>query len=135
MSSAVAQMVKHLSTMWETWVRSLGWEVPWRRKWQPAPVFLPGEFHGQRSLAGYSPWGHKELDMAEQLTHLASFYGTEDCSLWTQDMSIDRLCHAGRIYSWNKLLGRRGALDCCSSIGQLLEETLCWELEPARGDV
>ena len=34
---------------------------------QPTPVFLPGEFHGQRSLAGYSPWGHKELDMTEQL--------------------------------------------------------------------
>ena len=39
--------------------------VPWRRKWQPTPVFLPGESHGQRSLAGYSPLGHKELDMTE----------------------------------------------------------------------
>jgi len=36
-----------------------------RRKWQPTPVFLPGESHSQRSLAGYSPWGHKELDMIE----------------------------------------------------------------------
>ena len=36
--------------------------IPWRRKWQPTPVFLPGKFHGQRSLAGYSPRGHKELD-------------------------------------------------------------------------
>ena len=35
--------------------------MPWRRKWQPTPVFLPGEFHGQRSLAGYSPWGHKRV--------------------------------------------------------------------------
>ena len=34
-------------------------KIPWRRKWQPTPVFLPGESHGQRSLAGYSPWGHK----------------------------------------------------------------------------
>ena len=46
-------------------VRSLGQEDPWRRKWQPTPVFFPGEFHGQRSLVGYSPWGHKELDMTE----------------------------------------------------------------------
>jgi len=38
------------------------------RKWQPTPVFLPGEFHGQRSLVGYSPWGRKELDMTEQLS-------------------------------------------------------------------
>ena len=38
---------------------------PWRKKWQPTPVFLPGEFHGQRSLVGYSPWGCKGLDMTE----------------------------------------------------------------------
>ena len=42
----------------------------WRREWQPAPVFLPGESHAQRSLAGYSPWGHKESDMTEQITLL-----------------------------------------------------------------
>ena len=42
----------------------------WRRKWQPIPVFLPGEFHEQRSLAGYSSWGHKESDTTERLiTH------------------------------------------------------------------
>jgi len=34
-------------------------KIPWRRKWKPTPVFLPGEFHGQRSLAGYNLWGHK----------------------------------------------------------------------------
>ena len=39
----------------------------WRRKWQPTPVVLPGELHGQRSLTGYSPWDHKELDMTEWL--------------------------------------------------------------------
>ena len=46
------------------------WSVktPWRRKWQPTPVCLPEEFYGQRILAGYGPWGHKELDMTEQLT-------------------------------------------------------------------
>jgi len=42
-------------------------KMPWRREWLPTPVFLPGEFHGQRSLAGYSPWGRKELDMTEWL--------------------------------------------------------------------
>ena len=40
---------------------------PWRRKWQPTPVFLPGESHGQRSLVGYSPWGRKESDTIERL--------------------------------------------------------------------
>ena len=40
----------------------------WRKKWQPTPVFLPGEFHRQSCLVGYSPWGGKELDMAERQT-------------------------------------------------------------------
>ena len=44
-------------------VQSLSWEDPWRRAWQPTPVFLPGESHGQRILVGYSPWGRKESDM------------------------------------------------------------------------
>ena len=43
-------------------------KIPWSRKWQPIPVFLPGKFHGQRSLVGYSPWGHKEYDMTETLS-------------------------------------------------------------------
>ena len=41
---------------------------PWRRKWPPAPAFLPGESHGQRSLAGYGPWGLEESDTTEQLS-------------------------------------------------------------------
>ena len=48
--------------------RDLVRKIPWRRTWQPTPVFLPGESHGQRSLVGYSPWGHKELDMTELLS-------------------------------------------------------------------
>ena len=44
-------------------------KIPWRREWQPTPVFLHGESHGQRRLVGYSPWGYKELDTTEQLTH------------------------------------------------------------------
>ena len=44
-------------------------KIPWRRKWQPTPVFLPRKSHGQRSLVGYSPWGCKEPDVTERLTH------------------------------------------------------------------
>ena len=54
----MAQRIKHLSTMWETWVRSLGREDP---------------SHGQRSLVGYSPWGGKELETTEQLHFLSLF--------------------------------------------------------------
>ena len=42
------------------------WKIPRSRKWQPIPVFLPGKSHGQRSLAGYSSWGHKESDITKQ---------------------------------------------------------------------
>ena len=42
-------------------------KIPWRRKWQPTPVLLPGKSHGQGSLVGYSPWGHKESDITEWL--------------------------------------------------------------------
>ena len=56
-ASTVAQTVKNLPAMRETQVRSLVRKIPWRRKWQLGPVFLPGKSHGQRSLVGYSPWG------------------------------------------------------------------------------
>ena len=56
--------------MFDPWVR----EIPWRRKWQPAPIFLPGEFRGQLNLAGSSPWGHKESDMIEHAHKQCRFY-------------------------------------------------------------
>ena len=59
----VAQTVKCLPTMWETWVG----KISWRRKWQPTPILLPGKCHGWRSLVGYSSRGHKESDMTERL--------------------------------------------------------------------
>ena len=58
----VAQTAKNLPAVQETWVRSLGWKDPMEREWQPTPILLPGKFYGQRSLAGYSQWDHKELD-------------------------------------------------------------------------
>ena len=54
--------------MQETWARSLGQEDPLEAGMATHPVFLPGESRGQRSLVGYSPWGHKESDRTEQLT-------------------------------------------------------------------
>ena len=68
-ASLVAQMVKHLPAMQETWVQSLGQEDPLEKEMATHSSILAWEFHGQRSLAAYSPWGHKELDMTEWLTH------------------------------------------------------------------
>ena len=60
-ASLMAQLVKNLPAMRETWVQSLSWEDPLEGgSWQLTPVFLPGESHGQRCLAGYSPRGRKE---------------------------------------------------------------------------
>ena len=67
----MAQTVKNLPAMQVTQEWSLGQEDP-LEKGITTPVFLPGEFHGERSLVGYSPWGHKELDMTEQLMLLLS---------------------------------------------------------------
>ena len=63
-------MVKNLPALRETQVQSLGRKDPWKREWQPTSVFFPGEFYGLKSLVGYSPWGHKESNMTEQLTHI-----------------------------------------------------------------
>jgi len=57
--------LKNQPAMWETQVQSLGKEDPLEKGMLPTPVFLPGESHGQRSLAGYSPWGCKEQDTTE----------------------------------------------------------------------
>ena len=59
--------------LWQLKHKASARKIPWRRKWQPSPVFffpvfLPGEFHGQRSLRGYSPWSCKESDTTELLT-------------------------------------------------------------------
>ena len=61
----VAQMVKNLPAMWETRVQSMGQEDPLEKGMANHSSILPGEFHGQRSLEGYSPWSHKELDTTE----------------------------------------------------------------------
>ena len=75
MDFLVAQTVKCLPAMQESrfnpWVR----KIPWRQKWQPTPILLPGEFHGKRTLAGNSPWGCKESDTTERLHFLSlSFF-------------------------------------------------------------
>jgi len=59
------QCKRHKRLRFDPWVG----KIPWRRAWQPSPVSLPGESHEQRSLAGYSPWGHKESDMTEATYH------------------------------------------------------------------
>ena len=59
------QCTRYKRSRFDPWVG----KIPWRKAWQATPVFLPGESHGQRSLAGYSPWYRKESDMTEAIHH------------------------------------------------------------------
>ena len=73
--------------------------TPWRRKWQPPPVFLPGKSHGRRKLVGYSPWGCKELDMTERL-HFHFFFTIhvlEYLKAWSHQMLV-RMWNDGNSY-------------------------------------
>ena len=69
----MAQMVENLPAMWENWVQSPDGEDPLEKEREIYSSISPGKSHGQRSLEGYSPGGHKELDMTEQLTLLLSY--------------------------------------------------------------
>ena len=73
-------------------------KIPWRRKWQPTPVFLSGKFHGQRSLEGYSPWCCKELDTTERLHFVAN---KEINSLLSLIPSFSNICY---LYLWVLIL-------------------------------
>ena len=105
---ALAQTVKRLHALQETWVQSLGWEDPLDKGMQPTPVFLPGESHGQRNLVGYSPWGHKESGTTHRLTlslhctflriclNLSSYNFSTFCFLFKNPLSSHEnvlLCH------------------------------------------
>ena len=72
--SLVAQRLKHLLQSQRAGFNPWVGKIPWRRKWQPTPVFLPGKYHGQTSLVGYSPWGREESDMTEQLHFHFNFH-------------------------------------------------------------
>ena len=59
-------MVKRLSAMRKPGLDPWVGKIPWRKKWQPTPVFLPGKSHGRQSLVGHCPWGRKESDTTER---------------------------------------------------------------------
>ena len=93
----MSQTVKNLPAMQETQGQSLSWEDPHRRKWQPTPAFLPGESHGQRSLAGYTPWCCKESD---RVTNTFPFFHegpVEDSGVRSlfSGTSCSEICSAG----------------------------------------
>ena len=79
------QCRRHKRHGFDPWVR----KIPRRRKWQPTPVFLPGEFHGQRGLASYSPWGRKESDTTEVTARRQA----KSPGVLGENMKVQTLCH------------------------------------------
>ena len=106
--------------------------IPWRRKWQPSPVFLLG-FYGQKSLADYSPWGHKEWDMSEWLSMHIHKYSIIDvnmylCILYMCVYLSIYLCisiyisHLKPVFCWYQL----GLFSCLGYYKWCFYETLGW---------
>ena len=80
----------------DPWVR----KIPWRREWQPTPVFLPGKSRGQRNLTGHSSWGHKESDMTERahtyLTRRLIFFMLNHSGLLGRLAGVRKLIEEGK---------------------------------------
>ena len=114
-ASLVAQVVKHLPAMWKTWVRSLSWDdSPGEGNGNLPQYILPGEFHGQRSLVGYSPWSHKDSGLTEWLTYTCTIYSF--CLAFLL-LSLNK-CQQYFIY-WNK------SFECQSQIPNRIDSSLC----------
>ena len=120
------------------WVR----KIPWSRKWQPNPVFLTQKFHGQRSLAVYRPWEHKELDTTEH-AHCGLVAKACYTPLSRHGLQPSRLlCHGisqARILEWVAISFSRASSQprdrtCVASIGrQILYHWATWEAPDRRG--
>ena len=101
-------------------------EIPWRRKWHPTPVFLPGESHGQRSLAGYSPWGHTVgHSWATEHTHTDGHNLFKQARLWVTPDSDPVTCvqatYTGGVRCRESVHGLK---DTCSHSGQTDQQVL-----------
>ena len=105
LTSLVTQTAKHLSTMWETWVWSLGWEVPWRRKWQPTPVLLPRKSHGRRSLVSMGSQRVRH-DWATSLSFLIQY----SCCLYKRKL--------GHKCTWRKAHAKAQRDGCCCLVAE-----------------
>ena len=94
----------------DPWIR----KICWRRVWQPTPVFWPGESQGQRSLVGYSLWGHKELDMTEATWYTHTFE-EKDSNIRRKETWRTCLVSVGKYVQKKSELGSKGEFPNSSS--------------------
>ena len=101
-------------------------KIPWRRKWQPIPVFLPGESHGQKSLAGCNPWGCKESDMTEMTEHQWENRIVFVCAFKRASLLAQMVKHLPAMWeTWVRFLGREDTLEKEMAIHS---STLVWKI-------
>ena len=126
-ASLVAQMIKKMPAMQEIWVWSLGQEDALEKEWLPALVFFSGEFHGLRSLTGYSPWSPKELGTTELLTISLSHYSKFPQSwnqLKCQLKDKGTLVHPVEQYPVSKYVDLSQIFDKCFNLCDLQDSNL-----------
>ena len=75
-------------------------KIPYRRKWQPTPVFLPGKFHGQQNLVGYSPWGHKELTQVSNWARTLGIPNSQCCDGFRRTAKLHPLLCSPCLGEW-----------------------------------
>ena len=146
--TSVTQTVKNLPAMQETQVWAWGWEDPLEMGMcLPTPVLLPGEFHGQRSLVGYSPWGHKEVRQNWVTISLSLHFTFSSLSKRTgsrlfigNDGMIKRLLSPGLCHTYSKpqtTQNIQGSKKVRESLLYTRKQDTCWEarqsIEFSRG--
>ena len=112
-------------------------KIPSRRKWQPTPVLLPGESHGQRSLAGYSPWGCKELDITERLSVSTREKGIHRFGCGNEGILMSRtelVLQISGVWGWESRKKIEWAELCLASwLPDNAEEVCMWMAELVEG--
>ena len=92
-------MVKNLPAVQDTGFDPCMRKIPWRREWLPTLVFLPGEFHGQRRLAGYSPWGHRVRHDKQLTLSLSELPHQIECGRNSEKCIVSQFC---RLEVWDR---------------------------------
>ena len=101
-------MVKSLPAIQETWVRSCVWKVPWRRKWQPTPVFLPGKSYGRRSWQATAHWVAKSWTRLSDFTHSLIVYYQEKVLINEKSLKAgNRFSVQNTEFPWGNILEYR----------------------------
>ena len=96
---SICQCRRHRRRGFNPWVR----KIPWSRKWQPTPVFMPGKSHGHKSLADYSPWSHKESDTTEHTHCIKSLDWCQQFRKFEFLFSVYYLCLINHLNSFSEL--------------------------------